>query len=160
MERLKKDVIVRIWVENERWRENERGVYDCANIHFPACQPEIEAFDAKLAHRIQFLATEIEAETLALANLRRTAPAATAAEFHDAFTRAAERDNARLRSSVEARVQSASETKLDVDEIARLDEVRRSWQSGAESLGHLDGDMKATVARLEKAKTVADALKE
>lgn len=117
---------------------------------------EIEPFDTKLAQRVQALSAQIENQTLQLANLRRNAPAETAKRFQDSFAQQSEDFDARLKKHEEADMAAAKESKLDVGEIERLDEVQGTWQKGTEELDELKTRMGGTVAKMERAQKAVD----
>jgi len=121
---------------------------------------EIEAFDTKLAQRIQALNSQIENHTLQLADLRRTAPADTSQRFQQSFTKASEEDDARLQKAREALMEAAKQTKMDVVEVERLDEVQSTWQNGTESLTALKSGLGGTVAKMERAQQAVEFLEE
>jgi kinetochor protein Mis14/NSL1 len=121
---------------------------------------EIEAFDGKLAQRIQALNAQIENHTLQLANLRRTAPAETAQRFQETFAKAAEEDDARLQKAREAMLEEAQQTNVEVPEVERLDEIQSTWQHGTESLFTLKSGLGGTVATMERAQRAVDFLDE
>lgn len=117
---------------------------------------EIEPFDTKLAQRVQALSAQIENQTLQLANLRRNAPAETAKKFQDSFAQQSEEFDARLKKQEEVDLAAARESKLDIGEIDRLDEVQGTWQKGTEELGELKARMGGTVAKMERAQKAVD----
>ncbi|KAK5168778.1 uncharacterized protein LTR77_006087 [Saxophila tyrrhenica] len=121
---------------------------------------EIEAFDTKLAQRIQALNAQIENHTLQLANLRRTAPKETAEKFEESFKKASERDDERLVKGSEALVDEAKQAKVDVGEVERLEEIQATWQNGTESLTALKSGLGGTVAKMERAQQAVDFLEE
>ena len=119
---------------------------------------EIEPFDTKLAQRIQALSQQIENHTVQLANLRRTAPAETSQRFQESFTKTSERDDARLHRLEEETLQDAKNTKLDVGEVERLDEIQATWQNGSDNLTLLKSGLGGTVAKMERAQNAVDIL--
>lgn len=121
---------------------------------------EIEAFDTKLAQRIQALSAQIESQTLHLANLRRTAPEETAQRFQESFTQSSEEDDARLQRLAEQQLENAKASKVDVGEMERMDEVQSTYQSGTENLNNLKSGLGGTVAKMERAQAAVDYLEE
>ena len=121
---------------------------------------EIEPFDAKLAQRIQALSAQIENQTLELANLRRTAPAASSQRFQHSFTKLSEQDDARLRRDEERQLEEAKQAHVEVAEVERLDEIQATWQNGSENLMSLKSGLGGTVAKMERAQRAADILEQ
>lgn len=117
---------------------------------------EIEPFDTKLAQRIQALSAQIEEHTLHLANLRRTAPAETSEKFQQSFTQRSEKDDARLLRIGDRQLQEAQDTKMDVGEVERIDEVQATMQHGSEGLVNLKSGLGGTVAKIERAQQALD----
>lgn len=117
---------------------------------------EIEPFDAKLAQRVQALSAQIEGQTLDLASLRRQAPAETAGKWREGWDKEAVRWEERFRVEGETREREAGETRLDVGEVERLEEVQGTWQSGTEALTALKSGLGGTVAKMERARQAAD----
>lgn len=141
------------------------GVFVLRNMHDVALLltkriEEIEPFDTKLAQRIQALSSQIEDHTLQLANLRRTAPAETSRRFQDSYTQASEQYDARLQRDEETRLQEAKNTKVEVDDLERLDEIQSTWQNGSEALMSLKSGLGGTVAKAERAQQVVSVLEE
>ena len=131
-----------------------------AMLMLVCCTTEIEAFDAKLAQRIQALSAQIESHTLHLANLRRTAPAETSQQFRESFTKSSEEDDARLQRMAEQQLQNAKSATVDVGEVERMDEVQLTWQNGTERLNALKSGLGGTVAKMERAQAAVDYLEE
>lgn len=119
---------------------------------------EIEPFDTKLAQRIQSLSAQIETQTLQLANLRRTAPAETSQRFDESFTEQADAYDARLQKEAEEKLSAARSTKMDIDEVERLDEIQNTWQNGSENLVALKSGLGSTVAKMERAQSANEAI--
>lgn len=121
---------------------------------------EIEPFDTALAQRVQKLAAEIESRTLALANLRRTVPQDVSTRFQIHFDRMRTEADTRSTRDLDAKMQEARATTVDIGEIQRLSELERTWDQGQRSLQELRNGLAGTVARMEKAQTTVDALTE
>lgn len=121
---------------------------------------EIEPFDTKLAQRVQALSAQIENQTLQLANLRRNAPAATAKKYDEAFAKQSEEYNAKLKKQEENDIATARDTKLDVGEVERLEEVQGTWQKGTEELEDLKSRLGSTVAKMERAQKAVEYVEE
>lgn len=119
---------------------------------------EIEPFDTRLAQRIQNLSQQIEQHTLQLATLRRNAPAETSQRFQDSFAKQTETYDAQMSKDEQDRLTVARSTKVDVDEMARLDEMQRSWQRGMEGLVVLKSGLGSTVAKMERAQKAVDEI--
>lgn len=112
---------------------------------------EIEPFNPRLAQSLQSLSAQIEAQTLALATLRRTAPGETARKFEEGFVEGLEGDERRLRKEREAGVEAAGRVEVGVEGWERGQDMREAWRSGEEGLGQLTKGLGGTVERLEKA---------
>ncbi|TKA65073.1 hypothetical protein B0A55_09743 [Friedmanniomyces simplex] len=121
---------------------------------------EIEPFDTKLAQRLQALSSQIEFQTLQLANLRRTAPAETARRFRERYAKDTQEYDTRLREVEERELQAARETKVDPGHVERVDEMQSTWQRGSDELLALKSGLGSTVARLEKAQKAVDVVGE
>lgn len=121
---------------------------------------EIEAFDTKLAQRIQSLSAQIENHTLHLANLRRTAPAATSQRFQESFTKASEEDEARLQRAMESQLEEAKQASVDVGNVERMDEVQLTWRQGTNTLTTLKSGLGGTIAKMERAQQAVDYIEE
>lgn len=119
---------------------------------------EIEPFDTRLAQRIQSLSAQIETQTLQLANLRRTAPAETSQRFQDSFTKQTEAYDARLQKEEEDKLEAARQTKMEIGEVERLDEIQNTWQRGSDNLVALKSGLGSTVAKMERAQSANEAL--
>ncbi|USW56141.1 hypothetical protein Slin15195_G094600 [Septoria linicola] len=119
---------------------------------------ELEPFDSKLAQRIQALSTQIEYQTLQLANLRRKAPRDTAEQFKAAFERQGIEYEKRLEAERAARMKAAAETNVSVGEVKRADEIQSQWERGNEELEKLKSGLGGTKTRLERAKRAVDVV--
>ena len=119
---------------------------------------EIEPFDTKLAQRVQKLSADIEEHTLALANLRRTAPTQTSQRFEDAFAKDSESFAIRLQKDRDAKQDEARNAKVGVDDLERIDEIQSTWQNGTNNLASLKSGLGGTVAKLERAQQAVDVL--
>lgn len=120
----------------------------------------MEPFDTKLAQRIQALSTQIEHETLQLANLRRRAPQETAQKFTESFERQSEEYDARLKADAEAKMQAAKAVHVEVGGLERVEEMQSTWQKGNESLAALKAGLGGTVAKMEKAQKAVEVVEE
>ncbi|KAK5108516.1 hypothetical protein LTR62_008256 [Meristemomyces frigidus] len=123
-------------------------------------EEEIEPFDAKLAQRLQGLSAQIEAQTLALANLRRTAPDETARKWEDGFGKQGQELEEKMKAEEARRMEEAVNVDVSVVQGDRADEIERSLRLGQEGLGVLKQGMGGTVARLEKARMVVEVVEE
>lgn len=119
---------------------------------------EIENFDTRLAQRIQALSAQIENHTLQLANLRRTAPAETSQRFQESFTQQSEQYDARLQKDEERKLQEARDTDMDIGEVERSDEIQSTWRNGSDGLMTLKSGLGGTVAKMERAQQVVNAM--
>ncbi|KAK5158553.1 hypothetical protein LTS14_003573 [Recurvomyces mirabilis] len=123
-------------------------------------EEELAPFDSKLAQRLQALAAQIEAQTLQLANLRRTAPGETARKWEEGFVGRGREWEERFAVEGRGRMELARGVDVGVSEVKRQEEVERSWRDGEERLGVLKTGMGSTVARLEKAKMAVEVAEE
>lgn len=98
----------------------------------------------------------MEAETLHVANLRRTAPARVSEGFQQSFAKASEQEDARLSQIGEKSLLEAQNTRMDVGEVQRLDEVQATWYHGSEGLISLKAGLGGTVAKMERAQQAMD----
>ena len=57
-------------------------------------------------------------------------------------------------------LEEAKQTKVDVPEVERLDEIQSTWQNGTESLNTLKSGLGGTVAKMERAQQAVDFLDE
>lgn len=97
--------------------------------------------------------------TLTLANLRRTAPAQAAQAYQTKFQSESEGWDQALRQAEDTAVGGAAQgVELDVAGLERVEEMRRSWERGTETLANVKDGIGATVARLERAEGVAKHL--
>ncbi|EME80868.1 uncharacterized protein MYCFIDRAFT_46462 [Pseudocercospora fijiensis CIRAD86] len=121
---------------------------------------ELEPYDTKLAQKIQALSSQIEHQTLQLANLRRKAPQETARKFLQAFERQGEESEKMLEVERERSLKVATETSVDVGEVKRVEEVQASWVRGKEELEVVKSGIKGTVQKMEKAKRAVEVVEE
>ncbi|SMR54506.1 unnamed protein product [Zymoseptoria tritici ST99CH_1E4] len=112
---------------------------------------ELEPFDTRLAQRIQTLSTQVEHQTLALANLRRKAPQDTAAKFTASYEKQVEEYEGKWKLEQERRLQEAKAVTVDVGSVERVEEVAGTWRKGNEGLEELKRGLGGSVAGLEKA---------
>jgi len=92
--------------------------------------------------------------------LRRTAPVATARRFEKRYVRDTSQYDARLVEAEERKLAAARETKIDVGQLDRVDEMQSTWQSGSDELLTLKAGFGGTVAKMEKAKAAVDVAEE
>ncbi|PNS17500.1 hypothetical protein CAC42_8043 [Sphaceloma murrayae] len=113
---------------------------------------ETEAFDHRLARRIQSVASEIEDLQLQLANVRRTAPARAA----EGYTAALERETKMWREEIgraeEVEMERAREVKLEVEGLEGMEDMKRSWEEGTRRLMEVKGGIGGVVGKSERAK--------
>ncbi|KAI9831197.1 MAG: hypothetical protein M1826_003862 [Phylliscum demangeonii] len=115
---------------------------------------EYAPYDPELATRVQALYAALEAETVALAHLRRDAPARAAEQVRRAF----DRDQA-------VREEEGEEEEVEVERLTvlvppRSEEVRRAWGVGVHGLVRLTASLPATAAKLERARAAVDYVQE
>jgi len=114
---------------------------------------EFEALDTRLAERIRALEATKESLTEKVADLRRTAPAKAAQDFQTQWAK----DNEVFESGAQQEeAGAANESPLDLGDMNRWDDVQASWGRGTEILAALKVNLTETVARLERAKAVAE----
>jgi kinetochor protein Mis14/NSL1 len=65
-----------------------------------------------------------------------------------------------LQQNEEAKLQEAKNTKMEIGELERLDEIQSTWQSGSEALTSLKTGLGGTVAKAERAQQVVSVLEE
>ena len=58
----------------------------------------------------------------------------------------------------ERRLREAKGTEIDVGEVERSDEIQHTWQTGSASLNSLKSGLGGTVAKMERAQQVVDAI--
>lgn len=121
---------------------------------------ELEPFDTRLAQRIQTLSTQIEHQTLHLANLRRKAPQETAANFTRSYEKQVEEYEGALKADAERRVEEAKKAKVEVGNVERVDEMKGNWRRGQEGLEELKRGLGGSVAGLEKANQAVEVVGE
>ncbi|KAI9788100.1 MAG: hypothetical protein M1816_007232 [Peltula sp. TS41687] len=121
-------------------------------------EEQYEAYDAALATRVQMLYGMLEAETLALAQLRREAPLRAAARWRERFeaeVRGVDEVWERERREEEEEEEEEGKTDggLDLDalRVQREREVEETWGRGLEGLSRLKTTLPGTVAKLERA---------
>lgn len=93
-----------------------------------------------------------------VANLRRTAPIETSQRFQDSLTKQADAYDLRFQKAEEERLEAARQTKMDVGEVERLDEIQSTWQNGSENLVALRSGLGSTVAKMERAQSANEAI--
>ncbi|KAK4556192.1 hypothetical protein LTR86_006889 [Recurvomyces mirabilis] len=123
-------------------------------------EEELAPFDSKLAQRLQALSAQIEAQTLQLANLRRTAPGETARKWEEGFVESGKSWEERFAGEERERMEEARGVDVSASQVERQGEVERGWRDGEERLGVLKTGMGSTVARLEKAKMAVEVAEE
>lgn len=115
---------------------------------------EVEAYDHRLAKRIQDTSAQIEALTLELANLRRSAPKEAARRFQSGFEDEGRVWDEKLRDAEEKRLAEVKKVELDVVGLEREEETRKAWERGMSTLVGVKDGIGGTVARLERAQGV------
>ncbi|KAF1984384.1 hypothetical protein K402DRAFT_447672 [Aulographum hederae CBS 113979] len=112
---------------------------------------EFEPLDTRLTDRIRALETSREQLTERVADLRRTAPSAAAQSFQTKFLADLEAEEALAREEREEALRAARESRLEMGELRRWDDVRGTWEKGAEGLVGLKGGLTGSVAKGERA---------
>ena len=119
-------------------------------MHAYDCYPEFEPLDANLAERIRALEASKESLTEKVADLRRTAPAQAAQDFQMQWTK---------ESNMEHKDNDAVHYQgINIGELKRWEEVQTTWERGTQGLVALKSSLTETVARLERAKNVAEQI--
>lgn len=113
---------------------------------------EFEAYDSKLAQRVQSLSSNIETLNLRLANLRRTAPATAAESFRTSFAKQTEAFDAQARREEEAKLAAARAEKMDVGDFERWDDMLQTWRVGTEEMVKVGSGVEETARKVERAK--------
>lgn len=121
---------------------------------------EIETFDTKLAQRIQSLSAQIEAQTLQLANLRRTAPAETAEKFEKALRERVGEDEDRLKEREAAGLKEAEGVDVEFGGVERLEDIGTSYEIGTKRLRELDEGVEGTVNKMRRARKAVEYVEE
>lgn len=114
---------------------------------------EFEPLDAKLAEKIRALEAEKERLTLKVTGLRRDAPAKAAENFMQDWAVSEQAFHNAV--SAARREQEAQNMDLDVGKFERWDEVQCVYEKSMDGLVKLKTDLTESVAKLERAKTVA-----
>ncbi|KAF1820627.1 uncharacterized protein K489DRAFT_382552 [Dissoconium aciculare CBS 342.82] len=122
---------------------------------------ELAPFDTSLATKIQSLSTQIEAQTLHLASVRRKAPAQSAQRFLSNFEAQLASSAARLRSDEEARLAEARGASVSAGILPpRPEEVGETFLRGVRDLQGVKGGIAATLDRLERAQRAVEVVGE
>jgi kinetochor protein Mis14/NSL1 len=121
---------------------------------------ELEPFNTKLAQKIQSLSSQIEAQTLALASLRRKAPQQSAQRFLTSFESSLQTSQTRLQADEAARLAEARATQISVDPPERREEVEETFRQGVRGLEEIKGGMAGTVAKMERARMAVEVVGE
>jgi kinetochor protein Mis14/NSL1 len=122
---------------------------------------ELAPFDTSLATKIQSLSTQIEAQTLHLASVRRKAPAQSAQRFLSNFEAQLASSAARLRSDEEARLAEARGASVSTGILPqRPEEVGETFLRGVRDLQGVKGGIAATLDRLERAQRAVEVVGE
>jgi kinetochor protein Mis14/NSL1 len=118
---------------------------------------EYEPLDTKLKERIALLEKQKESLTEKVADLRRAVPSQAAEGFTERWKSEDQAFEAQLKMLEDGENVGGS---LQLGELKRLDEVRRTWERGTGGLIALKADLTETVAKLERAKGVVEHLEE
>ncbi|KAF2102009.1 hypothetical protein NA57DRAFT_73448 [Rhizodiscina lignyota] len=126
------------------------------DVRMGGVEDDLEPFDHRLADRIRALEAQKEALTERVADLRRTAPAAAATTFEAQFLHESEMLDKEARDAEEEAVKQAVESRIELDVAAleRWDDVKRTWERGAEGLVALKGSLGETRAKVERVGSV------
>lgn len=118
---------------------------------------ELEAYDTRLASRIQNISAQIESLTLLLANLRRQAPAQAAVAYNTRAQKERQEFESRLLEMEKERLEEVVRSvRTGAEEVMRWDEVRGTWASGTRTLAEVKERIGGTAARLERALRAAE----
>ncbi|KAI9787755.1 MAG: hypothetical protein M1839_000287 [Geoglossum umbratile] len=128
---------------------------------FGRATEEYEPYDRRLHARLQALQASLEAQTLALSQLRRSAPAAAAAAYvQGEVEQAAAAAAAVARLGAAAAVVVVEEPRvvgvLNVPPLERQADVEGAYGTAVAELGGLKSGLPATAARLERARKAAE----
>ncbi|OAQ66178.1 kinetochore protein mis14 [Pochonia chlamydosporia 170] len=116
-----------------------------------------EPFDARKRQRVADLIAQEEKLLEEVAALKRSVPAAAAAEQAARVRDAIRRDEEAVEGTEKAVVDKASEEAgLRVDTLERQDGVERGFREAVEVLGRLKRDMPSVVARMERARVAGE----
>jgi kinetochor protein Mis14/NSL1 len=122
---------------------------------------ELAPFDTSLATKIQSLSTQIEAQTLHLASVRRKAPAQSAQRFLSNLEAQLASSAVRLRSDEEARLAEARGASVSTGILPqRPEEVGETFLRGVRDLQGVKGGIAATLDRLERAQRAVEVVGE
>lgn len=103
-------------------------------------EEEFEAYDTRLAARIQELSSTVEGLNLSLANLRRTAPRQAAEAQRKALMAEIEAHDGQFEQERDAVVEKAAEEgRLFLGKLDRWDDMEKSWMDSTEGLERLRG---------------------
>jgi Kinetochore protein Mis14 like len=105
--------------------------------------------------RVQALHSTLETATLALSQLRRTAPSAAAGAYTKHSAEQAAATAAAIASLNAAAVEEGAQV-LDIEPLERQGEVERAYGRAVGELGDLKSGLPATAARLERARKAAE----
>ena len=104
--------------------------------------------------RIRALEVEKEKLTEQVANMRRTAPQKAAEGFRTKWKSEGDVLDVQAKHHEETALQQSSH--IAIGELKRWDEVQNTWVAATEGLVRLKEHLTETVAKVERAKTVAE----
>ncbi|KAF2858886.1 hypothetical protein K470DRAFT_250384 [Piedraia hortae CBS 480.64] len=117
----------------------------------PTSSEEVEPFDTALAKKIQTLYAQIEAETLAVAKLRREKPALVAERYKQNLTRS-------MGSLDDGQEDEVPGVEFEVGRTEKLDDVKETFEGAVGETGDLPQLVDETEGRVRKAKGVVDSV--
>lgn len=118
---------------------------------------ELEPYDTKLASKLLKLNSNIEALTLQLANLRRTAPAQAAQSYASKLQTQDESFNSARLLAEQRKIDEVKSVELDTQGVD-WEGCERNWEGALGRLGELKERVGTTGARLERARGVVGYL--
>lgn len=133
------------------------GAHPTSSAAHPLQATETYApFDARLRARVEELTRDEEDLLRDIAALKRTVPAAAAAQWGEAVRRGIHEDEDALAAQREALAAAeqggADKEALAVAPLERQADVQAGYESAAQGLGRLKREMPAVVARMERAR--------
>ncbi|GAM86587.1 hypothetical protein ANO11243_046010 [Dothideomycetidae sp. 11243] len=113
---------------------------------------ETEPFDHLLARRVQAVSSQIEAINLQLATLRREAPKRTAEAYTTRIEQEEQAWRENMRRAMETDAQRAGDVEINVKGLEDVDGMRKSWDEGTRKLLEVKDGVGGVQAKLEKAR--------
>ncbi|KAM0420663.1 hypothetical protein ACHAPT_011579 [Fusarium lateritium] len=124
----------------------------------PAAEPEpvYEPFDARKRRRVADLITQEEKLLEDVAALKRSVPAAAAANQAEQLRDGLARDDELLEARKRQAAAEAADVDIDVQTLERQESVEAGFRRAVEGLGRLKREMPAVVARMERARVAGE----